>query len=214
MEDRTMRFTQRLATVAVAAVLSLALAGGADAQKGTKGAGKGGKKGQAQAIPQPWLSKLNLTADQQAKVKDAAAKLQADGQAAAALTTPKEKKQASQKAMQEYQASVSAVLTPDQQKTLAAMRDEARQYSMMGPAGNQLVGLNLTEEQKTKVKEIAAKHAPEIDRIQASRKGASDKKAVQAELREANAKMLSEVKAVLTPEQQKQLPMGRKKPKN
>ena len=75
----------------------------------------------------------------------------------------------------------------------------------------QLVGLNLTSEQQGKIKEIAARHQPEIEKLRSSLRDATDKKPVRNQIRDLQAKMLDEVKAALTPGQIAQLqPAGRR----
>lgn len=196
----------RLTTLLVATLLSLGLVTGAVAQKGKKAGSKG--------IPQAWLVKLNLNADQQGKVKSASDTLAADLAAAKALSTPKEKRQASKAANDKFTGTVSATLNEDQKKLLATMRAEAAEFQAMGPAADRMVGLNLSDEQKTKIKAVAAKYDPELDKLRAEQKGATDKKAVQSQIRDVNQKMVGEISQILNDEQRKQFSAtGGKKPK-
>jgi len=195
----------------VAGVLGLCLTA---AVGHTVNAQKGQKKNKAGAISQAWLTKLNLNTDQQAKVKAATDAYQTELQKAEALTTPKEKKKATRGAQNAFEGAVKAVLTPDQQKQIDSWMAEARDFQTMGPIGNQLVGLNLTTDQKAKIKEIAAKYQPEIEKIRDQAKISMDKKASQMEVRAQTKKMMTEIKTLLTPDQQKQLqPLARKKAK-
>lgn len=193
-----MRIAQRLASVLLASALALSLAVAASAAQGAKGQHHG-----THAISQVWLNRLNLSADQQAKIKSATDGYQVELQKTQSLTG-KEKRQATRQARTTYQNTVQAVLNPDQQKQLETMQAEARQYHDMGGVGNRLVGLNLTEEQKSKVKAICDKYQPEIQKLRASQKEATDKRAVRTQRRDLNQKMADEVKAVLTPDQQQQ----------
>src|SRR5205085_1841062 len=95
--------------------------------------------------------------------------------------------------------------THDQRVQLEALRTESRQYQDLGPAGTRLAGLDLSEEQKSKIGEILAKYAPDVQDLRASLKTASDKQAVFGQLRDLQEKMLAEVKAVLTAPQQLRL---------
>jgi Spy/CpxP family protein refolding chaperone len=199
-----MRLTQRLWAVAVAGALTLTLSSDALAQKGKKAGPRG-------AVPQVFLNKLQLTAEQKTKIDAATAEFDKASEAAKALTTPKEKRQATKRARDTYEGAVHSALTPDQQKSLLAMQQEAAQYAGMGPIGNQMVGLNLTDDQKGKIKEIQGKYQPELEKLKAEQKGASDKKPIAAQIKDVNAKMTQEVKAVLTPDQLKLLPGGKKK---
>ena len=192
-----MRISQRLGAYLLAGVLALSLSGSVLAQRG--GA-------RAQTVPQVWLNRLSLTDEQKTKVKSATEAYQTELRNSASLTTPKEKRQANRKARQAYESAVTAALNAEQQQKLAAMKEEAKQYQGMGQAGNAMVGLNLTDEQKSKIKEIGAKYQPELQKLRAEQRTATDKKAVQAQVRGVNTKMMEEIKALLTPEQVKQLP--------
>jgi Spy/CpxP family protein refolding chaperone len=68
------------------------------------------------------------------------------------------------------------------------------------------VGLNLTDDQKTKVKAIGTKYQPELMKLRQEQRTATDRRAVQQQITALNQKIMEEVKAVLTPEQIKQLP--------
>lgn len=200
-----MKFSSRLSAALLAGALSLSLSAAFAQQGGRGGAG----------VPPALLNRLNLTADQKSKVDAATAALRADMEKAQALTDAKEKRMASRKAQETYQASIKAALTEDQQKQLQGMMAEAREYSDLGPGGAMLVGLDLTAEQKTKVKEIGAKYKPDVEKLRASMKDATDKAAVRAQMNDLNKKIMDEVKTVLTPEQQQKLaaaaPRGKKK---
>ncbi len=197
-----MNVTQRLGTALITGVLSLSLVSAALAQGG------GGRRAPGLLAP-PIVARLNLDADQKAKVQTAGEAYTKAVQDANALTTPKEKRQASRKARQDYEAAVKAALNADQQKQLEAFQAEAKELTgMMGPAGNQMVGLNLTAEQKTKVKEISDKYAGDRQKLQAELKAATDKKAVQTQIQELNKKMMTEVREILTADQRKLLQPG------
>jgi hypothetical protein len=210
-EDEKMRVTQRLATVLLAGTMSLSLCVAASAQKGQKGQ-PGQKRAAAAVVAPALLSKLDLTGDQQVKIKAATATLQEERKKAQGLSTPKEKKQANQQALQAYQATLKSTLTAEQQQRLAQMMAQAREYKGMGPMGNQLVGIDLSDEQKQKIQAIGARYEPELTKLRQSVKESNDKKAVRGQMQDLNRKMMAEIKAVLTPEQQKSLaPAGRAK---
>lgn len=196
-----MRITQRIGAMLLAGALSLALGTAALAQQGGP---------RAQTVPVAWQSRLNLTDDQKAKLKAAGDAYRAELATNANLTTPREKRQANRKARQTYDAAVAGILNPDQQKTLSALKDEAKVYNDMGAPGNSMAVMGLTDDQKAKVKAISEKYSPEITKLRADLKGASDKKPIQDQIRAAQDKMLDEIKTVLTPEQLKQLPKPRK----
>lgn len=195
----------RVAAGLLAGALSLSLAVASFAQ-----ADGGGRRGGA-SIPVAILKKLELTDEQKSKIQAAADALKTDNDAAQQLSTPKEKRQAGKAAREKYEAAVKAALNADQQTKLTAMLGEMQQYSDLGPLAGQMVGLNLTDEQKGKIKEIAGKYQPELRKLRASQKDATDKQAVMAQIREQQQKMMGEVRAVLTPEQREQLGGGRRK---
>ncbi len=197
-----MRISQRIAAVLFAVTLSVSLAGVASAARGQQGQSRARA---AAAIPQVWLSKLNLTPDQQVKLQAAGDTYRADMGKARSLTNPDEKRAGTRQARKTYRDAMQAVLTPVQQHQLEAMRAEARDYRDLGAVGNQLVGLNLTDEQKGKIKGIAETYRPKLQELHTSLQSAADKKPVRDQIRDLRQKMVDEVKAVLTPEQAAQL---------
>lgn len=163
------------------------------------------------AMPTAIVRKLNLTDEQKAKVKAANDAYQAEFAEAAKLATPKEKRVANRAAREKYEAAFKAALNADQQKQLDALLAEAKEFKDFGPMlGSQMAAASLTAEQKTKVKEVTAKYLPELDKLRATQKEATDKQAVQMQIREQQQKMADEVRAFLTPEQQKSFGAGRK----
>lgn len=196
-----MRISQRIAAAILTAALSLSLSGAVMAQKG----GRGGAGRNNVVIPRLWENKLNLNADQKTKLEAAALAYDKEAEAAAALTTPKEKRQANRRAKDTYTAAVNSALNPEQQKQLSALRTEASEFAGM-PNPMAFATMNLTAEQKTKIKEINAKHQPEIAKLRGELKTAADRKAVQSQIRAANAKLTDELKTVLTAEQVQQIP--------
>lgn len=203
-----MNLTQRLGAILITGALSLSLLSAAHAQGG------GGRRAPGLLAP-PIVARLNLDADQKAKVQAAAEAYIQAVQDANALTAPKEKRQASRKARQDYEAAVKAALNAEQQKQLETFQAEAKELTgMMGPAGNQMVGLNLTAEQKTQVKAISDKYAGDRQKLQAELKAATDKKAVQSQIQDLNKKMIAEIREVLTDDQRKLLrPAGARRKK-
>jgi len=188
----------------MAAVLSLSIASIASAQRAGGRGGFGGRNGNAVVLPQAWIDHLSLNADQQSKLKAASDTYRADVQKARGLSG-QERRQAAQQARSSYETAVNGILTADQQKQVQALRDEAQQYRGLGPMANQLVVLNLTDDQKSKIKEIISKHQPEVEKLRSDAQGGGDRTALRTQARDLNQKMRDEVKAVLTADQQKQL---------
>lgn len=189
-----MQLPQRVAAMLGAGILSLGLAAAVFAQRG----------GAVAPAPPAIVARLGLSPDQEGKLQAAGDALQAELKRIATLSIPQEKRQARKAAAEKYQAALKETLTPDQQKKLDEMLAESRQFRGIGTAGPRMVGLGLTEDQKTKIKAITDKYGPEIDKLRASRKDATDKKAVGDQLKAVDAKMVAEIRDVLTPEQQKQ----------
>lgn len=199
-----MHVPSRVAATLLAASLTLALAAASFAQAPARRP--------TGMMPTAIVTKLNLTEEQKAKVKAANDTYQSESDEAAKLTTPKEKRAAGRAAREKYEAAVKAALNPDQQKQLDALLAEAKEYKDFGPMlGSQMAAAGLTAEQKAKVKEITAKYLPELDKLRAAQKEATDKAAVQAQIREQQQKMAAEVREILTPEQQKAFGGRRKK---
>ncbi len=197
----------RMLVAIAAGVLSLGLCTGAQAQQQQRPR----NRGQQIAIPAPWLERLNLDEAQKAKVKAATEALMAEQQKIQTLAQ-EERRQAFMTARTNYETAIKGTLNADQSKKLEAMRAEAMQYMALGPIGNQLVGLNLTDEQKAKVKEIGAKYQPEMEKLRAEMQNTQDRQALQMKQRELSMKVFEDIKAVLTPEQQKNFMPIRRRP--
>src|SRR4051812_36449242 len=106
-----MRTSQRITSGLIVGVVALTLSFSASAQQGGRGRGGG-------PVPQRLLAKLNLNADQEAKIKAANDALMAEMEKIKTLSTPQEKRQATTKARADYKTAVEAVLNADQQKQL------------------------------------------------------------------------------------------------
>jgi len=201
-----MKLAHRLAAILIAGLLFLGLArAGAAQQPRPRTLG---------VIAPNILSKLDLAVEQDGKIHAAEQAYQAEVAKLPTLSSVEQRRDVARAARDRYEAAVQAVLTPEQQKKLAALQQEARQLRALGPVGARLVGLSLTAEQKTKVRAVTDRYQPEMDRLRASYSTAADKPAVQTQMRDQNRKMLDEIKAVLTREQQKAFDAGLRKPKS
>src|SRR5690349_9277878 len=136
-----MRLTQRVAALLLAGGMVFGLAVAASAQRANRGQ-RGG------AMSTALLQRLNLTADQQTKLKTAGDTYRADLEKARALTDTQARRGAMRTARQNFQTAMDGILTADQKSQLQKLRDEAREYQGLGPMGTQLVALNLTDDQK------------------------------------------------------------------
>ncbi|HTE20638.1 MAG TPA: Spy/CpxP family protein refolding chaperone, partial [Armatimonadota bacterium] len=190
-----MRFTHRIAAAVVAGLLSLALSTAAVAQ------GQGRRGGRGATLPAVWATKLMLTEEQKGKIEAANTAYRTETRGLASVTDQQERRAVGQKARETYTTALNGILTADQQKQVAALREAVREYEGMGEAATTMVALDLTEEQKTKVKAIAAKYQPELEKLRAQRQTATDRRALRQQMRAEYDKMMDEVKAILTPAQ-------------
>jgi Spy/CpxP family protein refolding chaperone len=195
-----MRNYRRVAAIVLAGALSLSLSVAALAQRGERGGQRRGG-----AVPAALLQRLGLSADQQTKIKAAADSYRADTEKARGLTDPQARRQAMRQARQSYESALNAALTSDQQARLKSLQEEARGYRVFGPIGMQLVALDLTDDQKTKIRAIATKYEPEVAKLRSAQRNAGDREQMRTQSRELRGKMRDEVLAVLTPEQKKQI---------
>lgn len=197
-----MNSLKRTAAALCAGVLILSLGVVANAQQQQGGRGR---RGQQVTLPEAWALRLKLNADQSAKLKAAGESYQAAAQGARTLQDA-DRRAAMQKAGEDYKAAVAGALNDEQKKQLEAMRAEAMEYRGLGGLATQLVAMDLTAEQKTKVKDIGAKYQAEGTKLrEEARASMADRQVTGQKMREMNAKLFEEVKAVLTPEQQKNL---------
>jgi Spy/CpxP family protein refolding chaperone len=194
---------KRTAAALCAGVLTLSLGVVANAQQQQQ-QGRGRGRGMQVTLPEAWATRLKLNADQTAKLKAAGESYTQAMQGARTLEA-QDRRAASMKAGEDYRAAVAGTLNDEQKKQLEAMRAEATEYRGLGFLAPQLVGLELTAEQKTKVKELAVKYQAESEKIREEARASMDRQAAGQKQREMSMKAFEEVKAVLTPEQQKSL---------
>jgi len=184
-------------------VIALALAiaaGGAAAAQGHPGHGGGpGMMGDKMA------KELNLTADQQTKLKQL---MEADRAKMKALhqdqsLTAEQKKQQSQALRETMKNDMNSVLTPEQQQKLASMHERHGAGGPMGMAkehDRMASRLNLTADQKTKMQSIMESNHQQMKAIEADQSLSQQDK--QAKIKQLHESMQSQVNAILTPDQQ------------
>jgi len=148
--------------------------------------GRGQRRGPAVSFAM--LRRLDLTAEQQAKVKE----IMASAREAAKGQEGRARGQAYTDAMQKI---VKDVLTAEQREKLETMRSQAPQRR----AGGMFAGLDLTEEQQKKIRKIQASMREKISAAEG-----------REARREAYQAMQKEIQAVLTPEQLEKLQQRRK----
>jgi hypothetical protein len=198
-----MNVATRIAAAISVCALALSLGVSASAQQQQAQQGRG-RRGQMVTLPESWATRLKLNADQTAKIKAAGDSFQQASQGARTLQD-QDRRAAIQKAGEDYKTAVNGTLNDEQKKQLEAMRAEAMEYRGIGGLASQIVGMELTAEQKTKVKEIAAKYQAEGTKLREEARATMDRQAAAQKMRDMNAKLFEEVKAALTPEQQKNL---------
>ncbi len=198
-----MNSMRRAATALFAACLTLSVAVAGHAQQQQQ-QGRGRGRGAQVTLPASWAARLKLNADQSAKVKAADDAYRQTLMGAQTLQG-QDRRAAMMKAGEDYRTAIAGTLTDDQKKQLEAMRAEAMEYRGLGFLASQLVGIELTAEQKTKVKELSVKYQAEGEKLREEARASMDRQAAGQKMREMNMKAFEEVKAVLTPEQQKNL---------
>jgi Spy/CpxP family protein refolding chaperone len=184
--------------LAMAAIIALALISGlgrAAIAQG-EGQGHGGDK---------MAKELNLTADQQAKVKQI---MEANHTKMQAIrndqSLTQDQRQEQMRTLHEsMKKDMAAVLTPDQQQKMATMHE--RGGKMGGPmmAGNpQRVAkeLNLTADQQTKMKSIMQSANQQERTIKQNQSLSQDDK--HAQIKQLRDSTKSQISAILTPDQQ------------
>jgi Spy/CpxP family protein refolding chaperone len=204
-----MRMSLRWAAVLLAGALALSAHTVALAQRGNGRSGFGGGFGRrgAAVLPQAWVDHLNLSADQQTKLKAAADTYRSAAVSARGLSG-QERRQASQQARSSYETAVNGILTADQQKQVQTYRDEAQQYRELGPVANQLVVLNLSDDQKSKIKTIITNHQPDFEKLRSAGQNGGDRSALRSQRQELSAKLRDEVLAVLNADQKSKLELA------
>lgn len=157
-------------------------------------------------VPLAIMNRLTLSPEQSEKVKAAEAAFTEAMKKANELTDVQAKRAATRSARRDYDAALNAALNADQQKQLADLRAEGREMTgMVGTPGNQLVGLDLSADQKSKIKEIGAKYQPEREKLAAELKAATDKKPIQEQITALNRKMMGEIRMLLNPDQRQKM---------
>lgn len=179
---------------------------GGEGKEGRRGPGGSGPGGMIEKL-QKAAGDLNLSADQKTKLeaaiqsaKDDAKKIMEEGKASGDRKATME---AMREVMQELHEQVGAILTAEQKEKLRSAM--GGRPGMMGGAmlerfKHALSQLNLSEEQKEKIKEIFAASHEQIEALKKDGEGEKGEKlkAIFEETRE-------QVLAVLTPEQQAKL---------
>ncbi|MCU1287214.1 MAG: hypothetical protein JWO13_3564 [Acidobacteriales bacterium] len=194
-----MRLKTRHSAIAMVIALALAIAaGGAAAAQGHPGHGAGhGMMGDKLA------KELNLTADQQAKLKQL---MEADRAKMQALhqdqsLTKEQKMQQSQALRETMKNDMNSVLTPEQQQKFASLRESHGAGGPMGKDHDRLANqLNLTADQKTKMQSIMESNHQQMKAIHDDQSLSQQDK--QAKVKQLHESMKSQVNAILTPDQQ------------
>jgi Spy/CpxP family protein refolding chaperone len=154
--------------------------------------------------------KLDLTADQKAKLQpilDTEAKEIQAARDDKALS-PEQRMTKIAEIRKTTQESINGILTPEQQKKFAEMKTEMREERheqmrerMKDRMGELSEKLNLTDEQKAKIKPIVDKEAADIKAVGEDKALTMEQK--QAKITEIHTAGHEEINKILTPEQQK-----------
>ncbi|MCU1306778.1 MAG: hypothetical protein JWN45_1473 [Acidobacteriaceae bacterium] len=176
----------------IALALSVGMAHGARAQEGA-GPGRGG-----------FGKDLNLTADQQAKIKQIREQDRASMKAIRddKSLTPEQRQEKIRALRVSMKRDMDAVLTPDQLQKMAKMRESGE---MGGPGGHPgMMGmakkLNLTADQQTKVKSIMESTHQQMQTVEQNQSLSQQDK--QAQIKQLHESTKTQISALLTPDQQ------------
>jgi Spy/CpxP family protein refolding chaperone len=194
-----MRVPYRVTAALAVGLLALSLSVSAFGARAARAA-RAGNRGGAGVVSAALLSTLNLTADQQSKIEAANAAYRSELQKSQGLQG-QERRQVMRQARETYQAAVQAVLTADQQKLLKDRLQVAADLRGLGPFAIQVAVLDLTDEQKPKVKEIATKYEPQLQAAREAQRNAADRAATRQQMRDLNMKIYTELQSILTTEQ-------------
>lgn len=168
--------------------------------------------------PNPMATQLNLTADQQARLKSLREQQRTELQAIRSNTSLSAEQQKAQagELRKKYRAQTEAIFTPDQKAQMEKMRSEWKakgKEARKGAKGDHRKGgfkkgkfgqdLGLSQEQKDRMASLRQESRKQFDAIR-NDKSLSDeqKKAKLADLRKQQHESM---KSILTPEQQQKL---------
>jgi Spy/CpxP family protein refolding chaperone len=187
--------------LAMATIIALALISGlghAALAQHEPGQGPGGGK---------MAKELNLTADQQAKIKQI---MEANHTKMQAIrndqSLTQEQRQQQMRALHEsMKTQMDAVLTPDQQQKMAQMHEKHGGMGgpgMMGgnPGERMAKELNLTADQQTKMKAIMESTHQQMSAIEKDQSLSQQDK--HAKIQQLHESTKSQISAILTPDQQ------------
>ena len=184
---------------------------------GAAGLQNGGAELSLLRLPAPLAARLALTEEQKQKLTELRERVQEAlrSQLEESQNAP-DRQAAFQKllaANRKAEEEAAALLTPKQKQQADAMKAEAAQYPGLGPGSIALVAvIGLTDEQKGKLKELSLKIQGKRQALFQSLLGGGDRQAAIQTLRAQSEEMMTGVKQILTPEQQKQyqeaLPTG------
>lgn len=150
---------------------------------------------------------LNLTDQQKSQLQGIFQnhRQQAQSIAQDASLTPQQRQDKLRQLRESTHQQVSAVLTPEQQQQMQQLR---RQRQGMGGAMGPMGRLNLTPDQKSKIRPIMQSSHQQVQAVRTDSSLTPEQK--QAKLREIHQNTKSQIESLLTPEQQQQLQDMRK----
>jgi len=145
---------------------------------------------------------LNLSDQQKSQIQGFK---QAERQQAASIKdnaslTPEQKREQFQQLRKSTHQQVLGVLTPEQQQQMKAFRE---QHKGMRRGMGAMARLNLTDDQRAKIQPILQSSQQQAQAVRGDTTLTQEQK--QAKLREIHQGAMSQVKSLLTPEQQQQM---------
>lgn len=156
--------------------------------------GRGQRAGQGAL--QGIIQQLNLTDDQKAQVKPILEDLKHAMEEARNLQPP-ERGQKMREALQTAREKLNPILTEEQRTKLKELTAQATDPAARLQAA--LKNLNLTDDQKAKIKDVVDKYRPQFGEIMKS--AAGDRQAAMQQIRPLLQEMRDNITAILTPEQ-------------
>ncbi len=167
-------------------------------------------RGPAQAFQQ-----LNLTADQKSKVQSIlqSERTQVQALRGNASLSDEQKKQQVRELRKTDHEQLLAVLTPEQQAQLKQMHKQGGRRAAFN-AGRRFQALNLTAEQKTQLQPIFQSTREQMQALRNDTSLTPEQK--HEKMQQIRQNQMSQMKSILTPEQQQQLQQwrGRRMHKN
>jgi len=194
---------KKLTTMFACLALSATMLAQAPQVQGAQGA-----RGHAHAAGRVFEG-LNLTADQKTRLQSLLQEQRSQMQALRNNTslTAEQKKQQSRELRKTNHEQLLAILTPEQQAQLKQMHQQRAGRRASFNDGRRFQALNLTAEQKSQLKPIFESTRQEMKALRGDTSLTPEQK--REKMQQIRQNQMTQLKSILTPEQQQQLQQGR-----